>query len=245
MKALVINLDRSVERWKTLKPSLSSLGMQVDRVSAIDGRQLRDAEIEAIVVAGRTPSRGEIGCFLSHRKTWETIVAQQLGPTLILEDDAIPIGGASRSIHGMLESADPMPDCDVLRVEGIPRKHIWIDPKSVLSWRGMDVAVQMESQYGSAAYVTDAHGAARMLEAFPRYDVPVDLALYCSGLVDVRVACKSMFVQRRFLGDEDHGTIDDRGYPETTSLQRLMTKGARQIRRLRLALKGHRRVRNM
>lgn len=66
-------------------------------LDATDGEALAPAELaavyrdaEALRAYGRSLSRAEIGCALSHRRAYEWIVAQGAGAAIVLEDDAEP-----------------------------------------------------------------------------------------------------------------------------------------------------------
>jgi glycosyl transferase family 25 len=91
---LVINLDRSPERLAHMQPFLDGLKLPFQRVSAVDGGSLSRESIEALVslkafkaLRGRLPSRGEVGCSLSHHKALESFLKTNWEAALILEDD--------------------------------------------------------------------------------------------------------------------------------------------------------------
>lgn len=98
----VINLDKSKDRWNTMLEQLTSLDpLPVNRWSATDGRAMKeqdyiDQKIPIIIRPEFTLKekqerrKGEIGCYLSHKKLLENLgkqtVDDKLG-RLILEDD--------------------------------------------------------------------------------------------------------------------------------------------------------------
>lgn len=82
-KVFVINLDRRPDRLTQIASHLTALGIQFERVPAVDG----DAT-ELPAKWSYTP--GAFGCLLSHLKCYQTISNQNIkGWTLILEDDAV------------------------------------------------------------------------------------------------------------------------------------------------------------
>lgn len=90
----VINLDRSPQRLALMTEQLGALGLAFQRVEAVDGGALTDAEFEAHRAAWRragrhyaAPKRGEIGAFLSHRRAWRIIAESDSPFGLVLEDD--------------------------------------------------------------------------------------------------------------------------------------------------------------
>ena len=91
-----INLDKSVNRWQDLQRRAKAQGVPIQRCTAVDGRELSQKEVRELGAAfwgiqDLTPKRkGEIGCFLSHRKLLYQLSKLPYNDTtayLILEDD--------------------------------------------------------------------------------------------------------------------------------------------------------------
>jgi glycosyl transferase family 25 len=94
VKFFVINLDRSPERLAECQNKFSSIGISLERISAVDGKandlsSFFDDEA-CRKEMGRSIQPGEVGCFLSHvnaiQKFWEGDAEY----AVILEDDALP-----------------------------------------------------------------------------------------------------------------------------------------------------------
>jgi hypothetical protein len=99
----VINLDRSKDRWNTMIEETANLDpLPVNRWSAIDGRTLTEQDFiqEKIPIIVRPQNsvdfrkerrKGEIGCYLSHKKLLENLgkmtKVSDMSGHLILEDD--------------------------------------------------------------------------------------------------------------------------------------------------------------
>jgi len=93
---LVINLDKSHRRMARISARLDELGIPFERISGVYGADLSEQEIAKHYCPQlnkknyRRPLRlGEIGCYMSHLKAWQTIVDRELPCALILEDDII------------------------------------------------------------------------------------------------------------------------------------------------------------
>ena len=91
-----INLDKSPQRWTELQTRAREQGIPIQRFPAVDGRELSKQEIRELGgafwgIQDLTPKRkGEIGCFLSHRKLLYSLSQLPYDDTtayLILEDD--------------------------------------------------------------------------------------------------------------------------------------------------------------
>lgn len=92
MKCLVVNLDRSIDRLPHVTKEFGKLGVNFERVSAVDWHDLKDTAISRIVK--RSPkfkplTYPTIACFLSHKKCWQMIVDGQEDYVAVFEDDVI------------------------------------------------------------------------------------------------------------------------------------------------------------
>lgn len=82
MLRMIINLDRSKDRWQHMLGQMSDLGMDDGdflRVSAVDGRKLTLEQLNNAVAPLNSSAKAdfpdaltntEIGCFLSRKKCW-------------------------------------------------------------------------------------------------------------------------------------------------------------------------------
>lgn len=91
----IISLERDLERRKIIKRKLDELNLQYEVVDAVYGKDLPVQDIDALdfsaVVKRKKllPTRGEIGCTLSHLKAYQLITDRNQQWACILEDDAI------------------------------------------------------------------------------------------------------------------------------------------------------------
>ena len=92
MKRYLINMDRSTDRLEIMNKRLTELGLDFERVSAVEGAKLSLAELSGVCSPNRKyPNKltpGEIGCFLSHKKCWELLLASEDDWALVIEDDS-------------------------------------------------------------------------------------------------------------------------------------------------------------
>ena len=97
MLRFVINLDSSPERLAGISERLNELGIPFERIPAINGLALSDEQVAALTYPldhfesrirfPRELSKGEIGCFLSHRMCWQRLLESKDDWALIMEDD--------------------------------------------------------------------------------------------------------------------------------------------------------------
>jgi len=105
-KIFYINLDRRPERNEKVKKELSKIGWKgpVERISAVDGRQLEEKTIKKYFtqqaieqantkydkfIPGYYMTKGGMGCALSHRSIFLKIMQENHDCVLVIEDDVI------------------------------------------------------------------------------------------------------------------------------------------------------------
>jgi glycosyl transferase family 25 len=117
----VINLKASPDRRERAEAELARVGLAARFVEAVDGRKLPPEEVSKIVdVAGRLNrapkplSGAEVGCYLSHLKVMETIVAEDIPQALVLEDDLM----TTPELPGVLQALETreLPPYDLIRL---------------------------------------------------------------------------------------------------------------------------------
>lgn len=116
MKTYLINLDRSSERLSRMTGRFERINVPFTRIAAIDGLSLSDEAVNAFLYARRQRrwNYGEIGCFMSHLKAWQTLLDSGDDYAAIFEDDAF----VSSELTALLSSADWVPeDADIVRLE--------------------------------------------------------------------------------------------------------------------------------
>lgn len=75
--AFCINLDKREDKWKQCQKQFNNVGLEVERVSGVDGFLEPPANIRP----------GEVGCLRSHLKVFEIARDRDLDSFLMLEDD--------------------------------------------------------------------------------------------------------------------------------------------------------------
>ena len=90
----IINLPDATERMSQAAAQCAQHGIAFERIIAVDGRKLSNAEIDKVydVSANRQKARkpltpSEIGCYLSHYKLWQRIAEDNAEGAFVFEDD--------------------------------------------------------------------------------------------------------------------------------------------------------------
>ena len=90
----LINLAENTERLRNSETQLVRIGIQFERINAIDGKMLSKKEIKNVydananIYRARSPLvASEIGCYLSHIEVWKKIAQSNANGGFIFEDD--------------------------------------------------------------------------------------------------------------------------------------------------------------
>lgn len=177
----VINLAGSTERRAACEGQLSGLGLTPSFFPAVDGRKMSDAEISAIVDepgrlrrAPKPLSKAEVGCYLSHWKVLEKIVAEAIPQALVMEDDLL----AQASLPAVLEAIATrvLPPYEMIKL-GISEPQVKrFTP--IMPLAGAAELVRHHNVVNSnLAYVITREGAERFLRYGRPIRYPVDVAM--------------------------------------------------------------------
>jgi len=225
-KALLINLPKHEERFRTVKEQLEKAEVDFEKADAVDGRKLTVEDQEARVTAlGRalmTP--GMIGCFLSHKSCWERCVQLANGPIIVFEDDVILAENFTASLHAAM---DELPEgWDVLLLGALGAVHpsyyctnfLHAMMAGGLRWpRGArkafsdakPVAVHTPLRpFGTHAYVISEGGAKKLLAAAPRANYHVDVVAW--GMRSLKLYAVHPLLAKQTHGDTTIGGANDR-----------------------------------
>lgn len=187
MLNLLINLDRSVNRFKSMTDQLSRLGVNFSRISAVDGNKLTNDQISRITYPlshfeskfrfTRELTKGEIGCFLSHRNCWLKLIESDFEFALIMEDD---IKISRNAVHYLNSSDWIPPGVDICQLSCLQEfvkgkiRHISIEIDSYLKL----VAPLYPQPLGTQCYIISKQAAKEALKFSEVLPAPVDNFLF-------------------------------------------------------------------
>lgn len=185
-KIFVINLDRSFDRFEQISTQLKNIGLEFERISAIDGNSQTDEFLEKYYSKELNRkkyyvpmSKAEIGCYISHLKACERIVKENLEYGIVLEDDII-----------LEPYFELIPDV----INSIDKKWNFIKlisslNKKIIEKTPIDLGVFYDSPYefelvkwkkppfGMLAYAISREGAAEILKKRSVFYRPIDVDL--------------------------------------------------------------------
>jgi glycosyl transferase family 25 len=166
MKIFVLNLARASERRVLMLQRLQAWGLDAEILPATEGVRVDRASLPAGTEHGL--STGEVGCYLSHLRFWETVVERGLDHAMLLEDDVIVSPELMRVATELAALDLPF---DAVRLSALkPVRGITVATLS----DGRCVVLPTKNPSGAQGYLVSLAGAKRLLArlAVPRQ--PVD-----------------------------------------------------------------------
>lgn len=182
-KIYVINLARSADRWGKISNQLSSMGLEYERIEAVEGRHLSESEIKNYfdgkkfeLVSSHELVAGEVGCALSHINIWQKIVNENQTGAIILEDDVV----LKESFVDFLSSFTNQLNFDYLKLDFSDSLYPYplsiINSNKVGKYEFLELA---DSPYCMGGYFISTFGAVTFLKSTRKMFYPIDyLPLY-------------------------------------------------------------------
>lgn len=172
----VINLERAPGRLRYFTEQAKALGLPFERIEAVDGEKLTDAELKAQcsapVLHPLRPS--EIGCAMSHRLAWQKLCESGAPWGVVFEDDVVISPDYPRI---MSDLGWIPPGADVVKIEAWPGRKIAlsrplarVDGRTVHRLKGLS--------YGCGGYAISRQAAGRLLADRGGIGLPLDHYLY-------------------------------------------------------------------
>uniref|UniRef100_A0A3B4T3J2 Cerebral endothelial cell adhesion molecule n=1 Tax=Seriola dumerili TaxID=41447 RepID=A0A3B4T3J2_SERDU len=175
----LINLRRRPDRRDRMLFSLNELEIDVKVVDAVDGNALNSSDIKILGVdllpgyydpfSGRTLTKGEVGCFLSHFFIWKEVRGHT--NSLVFEDDARFQANFKRRVLRLMEEVELVElDWDIIY---FGRKQV--NPGNEEPVENVRNLVMADYSYWTLSYAISLQGAQKLLNAEPLSKMlPVD-----------------------------------------------------------------------
>lgn len=189
--AFVIHLSRAAQRRAQVERIVAACPLKTRVLDAVDGRVMSEDERAAVYRADlhepRYPFRigpGEIGCFLSHRQAWQTMLDEDLDAALIVEDDVeIEVPAFTRALELALSSMSPRSYVQ-FQVRKVPG-----GGAVVASGNGIEIRRPTVVPLRTSAQLVGRDAARRLLAVSHRFDRPVDSLLQMPWVTGISVDC--------------------------------------------------------
>jgi len=244
----IINLDRAADRWKNVSEKFSSLGLNVIRVSAIDGKSLQfpHPDFSAwkyFFYYGRIAVPTKIACYFSHIKVLKAFLETDRQYAMICEDDIFPQPELMDVVRDAMRYSDSW---DFLRLNGIkPTRGV---PFADLS-HGYHLCCDLKTASGNGAKIVNRFAAEAIIKKCLPMRLPHDVTLFYDWPIGIRevtvhpfpVLLNETLCQNSTIGAEPRYQLF---HPATLrhviSLPyRICSRTTRKISRIRLAMQYH------
>ncbi len=189
----VVHLPRATSRFAQVERIIAASPVPLEIAEAVDGSALSEEQVDDVTgYALHLPvypfrlTRGEMGCFLSHRRIWQMIIDRDMPAALVVEDDA------ELDTHLMAEALalieEHLCDGDYVRLPAKLRERT----RMMVAEKGTTRLI-LNSRIGltTLAQVVTWGAASRLLGATRQFDRPVDSFLQMPWLTGVRMLTAS------------------------------------------------------
>ena len=241
----IINLDRAQDRWNATSEKFRTLGLNVIRVPAIEGKDLvfphpDFAAWRYFFWYGRKMSPNEVGCYFSHIKALKTFLETDREHAMICEDDIVPLPELTDAIDDAIQYSYCW---DLLRLSG--NKATRGRNFAALS-HGFQLCCDLKTASGTGAMIVNRHAAKTIITKLLPMKLAYDVALFYDwpkGIREVTVQPFPIQLSEMIWKDSTIGMrsryplLHPASFRHIISLPyRLFSRTARKIARIHLAM---------
>jgi glycosyl transferase family 25 len=185
LKCYIINLDRAKDRWEETSNKFLSVGMNVIRVPAIDGKELSPpypdfAPWRYFFYYGRMAVPNVIACYLSHIKALQIFLETDAKHAIICEDDVSPQPELGKVIEDAMQYSDHW---DLLRLCCFkPTRGIHFAELS----HGYRLCCDLKTASGNCAKIVNRSAAETIIKKLLPIKLAHDVALFYDWPIGIR-----------------------------------------------------------
>lgn len=179
IKSYVINLDKDVERLNFFSENFKRLGLEFERISAVNGRNFVEHDYQEFMrLRPRNDNkgwlRGQMGCFLSHFAAWELIANGTEKYCAIFEDDV----HISDDLKNILQDSSWIPaSADIIRLETSTNR-IRLSSSPLVEFSGRTAYKVRSTSWNTGAYIISKSTAQKLVSLPLSQHQPSDVFLF-------------------------------------------------------------------
>jgi len=209
VKAYVIHLQRARCRQTLVRALLRAIPTHTVVLPAVDGKTLSEEYVRDVYQSAlHCPPypfdllSAEVGCFLSHRRAWQSILEDDCDAGLIVEDDvAVSSTMFKETVRAAMASVRPD---EFIRFPIKPRQECGAVTRAV---GGLTLIEPHLPGLGMQLQLVGREAARQLLDASARFDRPVDSFVQMQWLHGVRVLSARPVVVRDATEMHDGSTV--------------------------------------
>lgn len=208
MKVFVLSLPGQHKRKEVMTEQLERLGLAVEFVEAVDGRNGLPDSYEPLIdrdALQRLPkvlTSPEIACALSHALVCKRIVTEGLAGAIILEDDAI-LSKDFASLLSTVNLCETGHDLILLYHENTRVLRYWKRPL----YKHFLLRKPIQNPWGAVAYFITAKGASEVVSR----SIPIShVADWGFDITTINAVCIDPIIVNHPCTEEDESHIGDR-----------------------------------
>lgn len=108
MLTIVLNLKHRTDRKVAIHDRLTNMGLAPVFIDAVNGRAPELADTIQPITARTGLNPGEVGCYLSHIKAWQYLMASEHDAALLLEDDCLLDPALPQVLNALQQHTDAL-----------------------------------------------------------------------------------------------------------------------------------------
>ena len=177
MHTFVISLPQESLRRKAMLKKLNDIPGNSEFFDAIDGRKTNLLEhtdyqgLKRRLCYGKDLTRGELGCFFSHRAVLKKIVKNKVAISLVLEDDVVLSEDFRIVLDHLINCSYPW---EAVRFLGKPKIAKMMQKKVMRLYNDYYLTRLATSPGGAYAYLISYAGAIKLLKSMEKVSCPND-----------------------------------------------------------------------
>lgn len=183
----IISLPQHQERRLIISKQLNRLGLKFEFIDGVDGKKLEQNALAKVDLNfceekfDHCMNISEIGCALSHIKTYEKIISENIKNAIILEDDAYLLSSFPRVLAAAIKSC---PEFEFMylfhgKAKSWPFKKKLVEGYKLARYR-FPSKDSKRCIIGAVGYVLSLDGAKRLVELAYPVRMPAD---YLTGYI--------------------------------------------------------------
>jgi glycosyl transferase family 25 len=203
-------MKTSTERWDSMTQQAAKLGLEFQQFEATVGKALNEQELTQwynphanLKKYHRNMTPGEIGCYVSHMRIWEKMVAENINFCLVLEDDII----IDEQLTDIIATFQTLKEWDMIKLHD-NRQHSFYEKEVLADY--LTVGNYLQVPNGTQGYILSLAGAKKLLNRKPFFR-PVDVDIQFHSEINFKIIGIKPYPLKEDLSFNSEITVMNKG----------------------------------